>query len=432
MIREPRDTPVFISFATPDGDTARRICDALEARGFRCWISLRDLETGSRYGDEIVRQIERSEALVVVLSRSANESEFVHREVERAVNYRVPVFPVRIEEVAPGRALELFISAQQWIDVWSGDFSDQMDRLARDLDRRRRRGGGGATPAAGSGAREAPARTGHAEAARPERGGRRWIRRYGGLALAAAVVAVFGVLNLSRSGVSSTASEDAAGDTSSASTFASASNPSASGEPEAPGRPDAPDPTDEAGGETGSSPVPRDRVAPDDPAGAGPTGEAPAARPASGVLVAVYGDAGSGAETVESILLGELAERGHASMDRVTLDATSASSPVPVDAEQLGILREHGGVALVIAADLRTEATPSVGAMYTGRATLSVRIYDTEARRLVGTHTFQVGAGGTPGKIGASPMAASNEAVRQVAHQAATGLARELRRLASP
>ncbi len=151
---------------------------------------------------------------------------------------------------------------------------------------------------------------------------------------------------------------------------------------------------------------------------------------AEGILVAVYGAADVGAETAESILLGEFSKRGYTMMDRTTLDPVSASTGIPMDSEQLAFLRTESGVAVVIVADLRAEATPSVGSMYTGRATLSARIYDTETRRLIGTRTFQVGAGNTPGKIGASPVAASNEAVTQVAYQAATGLAREIRLLA--
>ncbi len=396
MDREPLDLPVFISFATPDGDTAWQICQALEERGFRCWISLRDLETGSQYGDEIVRRIRNSEALVLVLSSAANDSEFVHREVERAVNYRIPIFPVRIEEVSPGSALELFISANQWIDLWAGDLSAQMDRLSQDIQKRRRRIRPGAAAVPSGPSVEAAARS---RGRKPSRGTGSRVRRYGGLLLAAAAVAVFGILNLSRSGM--TTSIDVAID----------STPKIVGETLNETRV----PGSVVGQNEASHLVGGDAAAE----------EVPDRPPAEGILVAVYGEAG--AETVESVLLGEFSKRGHATMDRVTLDPASASSAAPVDAEQLRSLRDDSGVALVIVADLRTEATRSVGDMYTGRAMLSVRMYDTETRRLIGTHTFQVGAGGTPGKIGASAMAASNEAVTQVAHQAATALAREIR-----
>ncbi|HVH28297.1 MAG TPA: toll/interleukin-1 receptor domain-containing protein [Vicinamibacterales bacterium] len=123
----------FISYATPDKVKAEEICGYLEARGLRCWIAPRDVRAGREYGNEIIDAIERAPVLVLVLSAAANESKFVSREVERAVTKGDPVIPVRIENVMPSTALELFVSATHWIDAWSGDFAAHMDRLVRDL-----------------------------------------------------------------------------------------------------------------------------------------------------------------------------------------------------------------------------------------------------------------------------------------------------------
>ena len=58
---------------------------------------------------------------------------FVRREVERAVSKQKRVVPVRIVAVTPSAGLELFISGTQWLDAWTGDWSDHMDRLSREL-----------------------------------------------------------------------------------------------------------------------------------------------------------------------------------------------------------------------------------------------------------------------------------------------------------
>jgi hypothetical protein len=123
----------FISYASENIERAEAICASLEAKGFRCWMAPRDIRAGFEYADEIVRGIEQSRCMVVVLSEAANASPFVRREVERAVSKRKPVFPVRIEEVLPSPGLELFISATHWIDAWDSKFTEQVDRLARDL-----------------------------------------------------------------------------------------------------------------------------------------------------------------------------------------------------------------------------------------------------------------------------------------------------------
>ena len=126
----------FISYATADKAKAEEICAYLEGRGLRCWIAPRDVRAGREYANEIIDGIERAPVLVLVLSAAANESKFVRREVERAVTKGDPVIPVRIENVMPSTALELFVSATHWIDAWSGDFAAHMDRLARDLAQR--------------------------------------------------------------------------------------------------------------------------------------------------------------------------------------------------------------------------------------------------------------------------------------------------------
>jgi hypothetical protein len=73
---------------------------------------------GEEYAKAVVGAIEASRALVVVLSEHANQSPFVGKEVERAVSKRKLIVPVRICEVVPSGALELFISASHWIDAW--------------------------------------------------------------------------------------------------------------------------------------------------------------------------------------------------------------------------------------------------------------------------------------------------------------------------
>jgi hypothetical protein len=123
----------FISHASEDRNVADKVCQQLESAGFRCWIAPRDLRPGQDYAQEIVRGIELSKCLVLILSKSANESKFVSAEVERAYSKGKPVFPLRVEEVLPSRSLELFVSTKHWIDAWHGDLSQHAARLAKEL-----------------------------------------------------------------------------------------------------------------------------------------------------------------------------------------------------------------------------------------------------------------------------------------------------------
>lgn len=123
----------FISYASENSEKAEEICASLERRGLVCWMAPRDIRAGREYADEIIHGLERSAAVVLVLSEAANTSVFVLREIERAVSKDINVVPVRIEEVTPSPGLELFISGTHWMDVWRGNWDAHMDRLVRDL-----------------------------------------------------------------------------------------------------------------------------------------------------------------------------------------------------------------------------------------------------------------------------------------------------------
>ena len=89
------------------------------------------MKAGRAYGDEIIRGIESARNFVLVLSKASNGSAFVAREVERAVSKQKRIFAVRLANVEPAPALELFISGTQWIDAFPGRLGARIGRLAK-------------------------------------------------------------------------------------------------------------------------------------------------------------------------------------------------------------------------------------------------------------------------------------------------------------
>jgi len=121
----------FISYASPDRDVAFKIAAFLEGQGIACWIAPRDVPPGMEYGAAIIQGIENSNALVLVLSEHSNDSQFVRKEVERAVSKVKPVLPVRIREIVPSGSLEFFISSAQWVDAWRSPMEQHLSTLAQ-------------------------------------------------------------------------------------------------------------------------------------------------------------------------------------------------------------------------------------------------------------------------------------------------------------
>jgi hypothetical protein len=117
---------IFVSYASPDRDTAFRIVSFLEEHGITCWVAPRDVPPGIEYGQAIIDGIGQSRALVLVLSDESNDSQFVRKEVERAVSKTKLVLPVRIREVKPSGSLEFFISSAQWVDAWKSPMEQHL------------------------------------------------------------------------------------------------------------------------------------------------------------------------------------------------------------------------------------------------------------------------------------------------------------------
>ena len=121
---------VFISYSHHDKSAADAVCAKLEQHGIRCWIAPRDVEPGAEWAGSIIRAISNTKIMVLVFSKSANDSPQIRKEVERAVNKGVIVIPLRIEDVVPTESLEYFMSNVHWLDALTPPLEKHLDHLA--------------------------------------------------------------------------------------------------------------------------------------------------------------------------------------------------------------------------------------------------------------------------------------------------------------
>jgi TolB-like protein/Tfp pilus assembly protein PilF len=121
---------VFLSYASHDTEIANTVCRELESRGIRCWIAPRDVAPGALYADAIVRAINESKVLLIVLSQSAVASSHVGRELERAASKGKQIIALRIDTAPLSPELEYFLSNSQWIDVAALGMSAALTKLA--------------------------------------------------------------------------------------------------------------------------------------------------------------------------------------------------------------------------------------------------------------------------------------------------------------
>ena len=124
------DRQVFVSYASNDAAVANALVEGLERHGLRCWIAPRDVSPGSLYADAIVRAINESTVLIVVLSEHAIASAHVGRELERATAKRRTIMTLRIDAAPLSPAFEYFLSESHWIELEAGDTAAAAEKLA--------------------------------------------------------------------------------------------------------------------------------------------------------------------------------------------------------------------------------------------------------------------------------------------------------------
>ena len=124
--------PIFISYSSKDQNIAATICEALENRGFSCWISCRDIGPGENFQVSIVRAIRSAKVMVLVFSANSNNSEEIKKELVLAGRSGLTVIPVRVEDVTPDEAFAYELATRQWIDLFA-DWESAVQRLVRQL-----------------------------------------------------------------------------------------------------------------------------------------------------------------------------------------------------------------------------------------------------------------------------------------------------------
>lgn len=120
----------FISYSTKNQAAADSIRELLKRKGIATWMAPGDIPAGSKYAQVINRAVKECSCFVLVLTEDAQNSVWVAKEVERAINYRRPIIPVQLEDVTLNDEFELYISSDQLVAIRKIDEdSEEVQRL---------------------------------------------------------------------------------------------------------------------------------------------------------------------------------------------------------------------------------------------------------------------------------------------------------------
>ena len=89
---------VFISYSSIDQLQAETVRNVLEKNGIPCWMAPRDIPGGSNYTKEIPVAIRGCQVFVLILSENAQNSQWVLKELDSAVNLGKVILPFMLED----------------------------------------------------------------------------------------------------------------------------------------------------------------------------------------------------------------------------------------------------------------------------------------------------------------------------------------------
>lgn len=122
----------FISYSSKNRSSADAMIALLRQRHIDVWVAPDDIPPGSKYAQVIGRAIKECACMVLLFTNDAQNSSWVPKEVERAINYKKTIIPVQLEEVQLNEEFELYISTEQIIAVDRID--EKSDKIQRVID----------------------------------------------------------------------------------------------------------------------------------------------------------------------------------------------------------------------------------------------------------------------------------------------------------
>ena len=125
------ESDVFISYSNKDKSTADAVCSIMEQNGIRCWIAPRDITPGLPFAEAIIDGIKGSRVFVLIYSSNTNDSSQVIKEVDRAVQYKLAIIPLRLENVPMTKQLEYYVSNVHWMDALTPPLEKHIEKLCR-------------------------------------------------------------------------------------------------------------------------------------------------------------------------------------------------------------------------------------------------------------------------------------------------------------
>ena len=130
---------VFISHSSKDEALATKVVSYLEEEGLDVWYDKREILPGDNWADKIAQGLRESDAMVVLMTPSALDSDFAWRDIEYALSQKpfkrrlIPVLVGDSEDFPRDRIPWIFDHLQTIQLGENGEDEEQLKQIARVL-----------------------------------------------------------------------------------------------------------------------------------------------------------------------------------------------------------------------------------------------------------------------------------------------------------
>lgn len=108
---------VFISYSSKHQEMADAVKALFNKNGIQTWMAPYDIPGGFEYAAVINDALKNCSCLAFLFTDAAQNSRWVRKELERAINYNKVIIPVKLEDVEMNSAIEFYLSDFQVIPV---------------------------------------------------------------------------------------------------------------------------------------------------------------------------------------------------------------------------------------------------------------------------------------------------------------------------
>src|SRR6266498_1219680 len=124
---------IFISYSRRDQEFVMRLATDLNEQVAGVWFDQSTIQLGQKWHDEIMEGIRECKAFILVLSPDSMESHYVREEVNKALELGKTIFPILYRAAKWTGEIESIIKEIQTLDLRSGSYTDNFQKLVDGL-----------------------------------------------------------------------------------------------------------------------------------------------------------------------------------------------------------------------------------------------------------------------------------------------------------